>query len=110
MRIQQLNAMHRPPNQAPEKYCHIPSRMKRKATTWPTGAAIRVERSAFFVIAQTIERSTRPPSSGKPGIRLKTARETLIYPHQKSTALTAVGGWGDAAQPRQRPLARQARP
>ena len=40
--------------------------------SWPTAHAHRVALSTSPVIAHSIERSTRPPSSGKPGSRLNT--------------------------------------
>ena len=47
------------------------------ATPRPACAATRVERSASPVTCQTAARSTRPPSSGRPGSRLKPATRPL---------------------------------
>src|SRR4051812_319965 len=48
------------------------------ATPRPAHAAIRVARSGSRSTAQTTERSTRPPSSGSPGSRLKAAMSPFV--------------------------------
>ncbi len=60
--------------------------MKPKATSWPTPAAMRVERFASPVTHQTTARRTRPPSSGNPGIMLKMPRAMLMTPNHMNMA------------------------
>ncbi len=76
---------------APSSGIEAPKTIERPAKTnshpmsWPTPAAQRVAFWRSFVAAHRIERRIRPPSSGKPGIRLKSPRRTLIGPsHRKS--------------------------
>src|SRR3989442_103933 len=52
----------------------------------PEVPATRVAREKFLVMPHTIERKTRPPSSGKPGTRLKSASCKLIQPSQFTRA------------------------
>src|SRR5580692_5366254 len=109
-RNQPINAIHRPPKPAPEKYFRIPSRMNRKAATWPTHAATRVERLAFLVTTHRIERSTLPPSRGNAGIMLKSARLMLIYPSQTRIPVTAVCGSVERCQTKPTAIPRQLKP
>jgi hypothetical protein len=44
---------------------------------WPVIEATRVACRMLPVILQTMERKTRPPSSGKPGMRLKMPSKRL---------------------------------
>src|SRR5215813_2593279 len=68
---------HNPPN-PPAKNRNRPNTMNTAAMNWPTPEAIRVARTMLPVNRQAIARSTRPPSSGYPGIMLKTASAILI--------------------------------
>ncbi len=61
-----------------------------QAITCPLRAAMRVERVKFLVTPQTMERRMRPPSSGKPGTRLKVARPKLICASHVPTPLSMV--------------------
>ena len=51
----------------------------------PPPPAMRVALSRLPVIFQTIARRTRPPSSGKPGIMLKSPTTTFTGPSQTSS-------------------------
>ena len=53
---------------------------KVAADPWKSQAAQRVAVRKLPVAFQMIERKTRPPSSGKPGIRLKTPSSRLANP------------------------------
>ena len=55
-----------------------PAAMRAYATYSPNLDAMRVARSRLRLRAQTIDRNTRPPSSGKPGSMLKAAITPLM--------------------------------
>ena len=58
----------------------MPPAMNNHATAWPTHEAHCVARRKLCVIPHKIERRIRPPSSGKPGIRLKIPIRILMGP------------------------------
>src|SRR5207245_4261178 len=70
----------------------------------PRRTSLAREPSPLF--HQMSARSTRPPSRGYPGIRLKAASERLIYPSQSSMAIHG----SDGAPPTARAASRQIPP
>ncbi len=66
------------------KIIATPAAIISQATPCPSQDAQRVARRKSSVIAQKKERTTRPPSSGKPGIRLKNPTKTLTGPNHSS--------------------------
>src|SRR5262245_15758308 len=87
-----MNASHSPPRPPPRKNRRNPNMMKATAMDCPILAAIFVARIGFPFTPQIIDRKTRPPSSGNPGIILNTASETLMYPSHTRPAHKADGG------------------
>ncbi len=73
-----MKAIQMPLTSPPVNIWSKPSPMKPKPITRPMLPAIRVARRMLRVAPHTIARSTRPPSSGKPGIMLNPASSTLI--------------------------------
>ena len=61
----------------PSSVDRTPAAIRPKEITVPALLAHRVAFSMFPLRAQRVARSTRPPSSGKPGSRLKTPRLTV---------------------------------
>ena len=59
---------------------HLPDTGKdeQERKNRPTFAAMKVDRFMFPVIAHTMARKTRPPSSGYPGIRLNSTKAILM--------------------------------
>ena len=66
-----------PPISSPEKARRMPSPMRMAAKTEPVRAATRVAHARFPLIRQSMARSTRPPSRGKPGMRLNRPSSTF---------------------------------
>ena len=73
-----MNANQMPPARSPASSQATPAATSSQPTAWPDIEAIRVARSRLPVVFQMAERSSRPPSSGKPGTRLKTASSRLV--------------------------------
>jgi len=73
-----INAIQIPPPKLPVNICQMPANISMNAKNRPTFAAMRVARRIFPVIAHTIARNTRPPSSGYPGIKLKSTKARLM--------------------------------
>ena len=67
-----------------------PATMNNMPTAWPTPAAQRVALVKSRVAAHSPARSTRPPSSGNPGIRLNRPSMMLIGPSQSSTVANGL--------------------
>ena len=67
-----------------------PPAIMAQPITRPTMEANRVAVSRLPVSAQTMDRSTLPPSRGKPGTMLKTPRTTLIEPSQTSSVVSGL--------------------
>ena len=66
------------PPTALKKNWTAPAAISPYATYSPVLDAMRVARNKLRLRAQTIERKTRPPSSGKPGSMLNAAMAPLI--------------------------------
>jgi hypothetical protein len=77
-----------PPMMAPGtvKIWSSPNPMSRYPSTLPPLLAQRVALRMSPVKRQAAARKRRPPSSGKPGSRLKTASRTLMNPRYCMTA------------------------
>ena len=74
-----MNANQMPVTQShPATSSSTPPPISSQPKPRPSSAAKRVARLRSPVSFQTIARAIRPPSSGKPGIRLKTSTITLI--------------------------------
>ena len=87
-----MNAVQRPETRPrPSQGIATPSAMltprmiRSMANAWPTNAAQRVALARSRVAAHSAARSTRPPSSGYAGIRLKTPSMMLIGPSHSRT-------------------------
>src|SRR5579862_6868029 len=87
-----MKAIHKPLIKLPLSACQTPKKIKRKPKKRPVNAAMLVARRNLPVIHQTIARKTRPPSSGKPGIRLKIAR--IKFRKARYFAKANKGGMG----------------
>ena len=84
---QPMRMYHRPPSESPLSRLKTPVKMRRKAKKVPAPLAIRVAR-ALPIAPQRAPRSSRPPSIGKAGTRLNSARIRLIRARYFSTAAT----------------------
>ena len=84
-----MNAIHKPSAQFPLNTCQKPNRMISHEISTPPPTAICVARRRLRVMPHTMARRMRPPSSGKPGSRLKSASTALILASQLATSLTA---------------------
>ena len=73
-----MNANQIPPARLPASSQATPAATSSQPTPWPATEAIRVARPRLPVVFQMAERSSRPPSSGNPGIRLKVASSRLV--------------------------------
>jgi hypothetical protein len=62
----------------------MPATINAQAMTCPTPDAQRVAARILPLAFHKIERSTRPPSSGKPEIMLKAAKSRFTRPSQKN--------------------------
>ena len=71
----------------------IPATIRSAPKAWPTPAAQRVALVKSRVAAHSAARSTRPPSRGNPGIRLKRPIMMLMGPSQSSTAANGPTLW-----------------
>ena len=80
-----------PPKPPVKRISATPRAMNATANTCPTAAAQRVARTTSCVSRQSSARSTRPPSSGNPGRRLKTSSVRLATPRYVSTATSWSG-------------------
>jgi hypothetical protein len=65
---------------SPVKMNQTPEKMRRKATIFPEKEATLVASCMLLVMPQMTALNMRPPSRGKPGIRLKQASAMLIKP------------------------------
>ena len=72
-----MKAIHNPLNTFPCNTSHTPTKIKPKPKNRPVLAAISVARRKFLFAPQTMTRTTRPPSSGNPGIRQWTLQHFL---------------------------------
>src|ERR1700731_3739970 len=66
-----------------------PSKISPYATSWPLTPAMRVARVKSLVAPHTAARNILPPSSGKPGNKLKVATAKLICASHRPKAPTA---------------------
>ena len=77
-RNQPMNAIQSPPKRSPPSTREAPHPIMPNATACPTYEASRVARARLPVVPHRMDRSTRPPSRGKPGTRLNAANSRLV--------------------------------
>src|SRR5512147_1768650 len=94
---QPIRMYQRPPSESPLSRLKTPAKMRKKAKKVPALLAIRVAR-AFPIDPQRAPRSSRPPSIGKAGTRLKRARIRLIRARYFATAVAEGPRNGRLAQ------------
>src|SRR5260370_20444243 len=82
---QPIRMYQTPPSESPLSRLKTPAKMRKKAKKVPAPLAIRVAR-ALPIDPQRAPRSSRPPSIGKAGTRLKSARKRLIRARYFATA------------------------
>ena len=85
-----------PPPKLPLNICQTPAKMSKKAKNRPTFAAMSVDRPMFPVIAHTMARKTRPPSSGYPGYQVEEHQGHIDVgklPGQTQQGLHAGNQW-----------------
>ena len=80
-----MNALHSEKIHPVVSVAQMPNATSPAPNTIPTVPAICVARSMFPVTRHTIARSSRPPSSGNPGIRLNTARNRFTNARSANT-------------------------
>ena len=86
-----MNAVQIPPTRSPKRSTRAtPQTISSQPNAWPAYAAAMVPRLRLFVTPQTMDRNTRPPSSGKPGIRLNAPRSRLVKARYPRTAAAAL--------------------
>ena len=80
-----------------------PNRTSNRPKPAPAMLATCVAVCTFCVRRQTMDRSTRPPSSGNPGRRLKAARKRLISPSHWAVTRGTVAAGSACARTRKAP-------
>src|SRR4249919_3463796 len=84
---QPIRMYQTPPSVSPLSKLNTPEKMRKKAKKVPAPLAIRVAR-ALPIDPQRAPRSSRPPSIGKAGTRLKSASIRLIRARYFATEAT----------------------
>ena len=91
MRNQPISISHRPPMFRQANSSARPIRISTPPRPCPASWAARLARRRSPQCRQSSPRRIRPPSSGAPGSRLKTASTTFIRASQARAAVTTVG-------------------
>src|ERR1041384_2645657 len=86
-----MRANQMPPIGSPRKKKKAPRSMRMIPNADPSDEEMRVAHRRFPFQAQRAERSTRPPSRGKAGIKLKMARVRLMPERKRKVPPAAMG-------------------